>query len=63
MVGPQATHRFPIDAALASGKKTLQFVSINDYGGDELFQVTLQGDAPAHATPLAPVAPTASKAP
>lgn len=59
MVAPQASHRFPIDAVLADGAVNLRFVSINDYGGDDLFQVNLRANAVAHATPAAPVAPKA----
>ncbi|RYG25648.1 MAG: molecular chaperone [Burkholderiales bacterium] len=57
MIGPHATHRFPIDAAQAIGSIKLRFVSINDYGGDDAFQVTLQGNAAAHAAAIAPKAP------
>jgi P pilus assembly chaperone PapD len=51
MVAPFASHRFPLDEAAAADGLDLHFVSINDYGGDDLFEVRLRADAPAQPSP------------
>jgi P pilus assembly chaperone PapD len=57
MVAPQTTHRFPLDSKHAADDVVLTFTSINDYGGDDPFTVTLQMNVTAHAAPMASKAP------
>jgi P pilus assembly chaperone PapD len=52
MIGPQGTHRFPLNAAAVSDDLLVNFTSINDYGGDDVFQVSLKPNATAYASPV-----------
>lgn len=53
MVAPFTSHRFPLNGTTAADGMDLHFISINDYGGDDPFQVTLRAGTPVHAFPAA----------
>ena len=57
MIAPQSTHRFPFKAVGVGADLQVSFTSINDYGGDDEFRVSLKLDAAAHALPIVSKAP------
>lgn len=50
MLAPLSTHRFALAAPPTTGALDVQFVSINDYGGDDVIRVRLIGTSPATGT-------------
>ena len=52
MIAPLTSHRFTLKSVPAGRALEVNFVSINDYGGDDAFQLTLTGAAAATGRPI-----------